>query len=60
LNGDGNVNTSDLHQLLAALRTSSSGENDLFDLNGDGWITTEDIRRLVRSYTLQRTGLGVR
>jgi hypothetical protein len=54
LNGDGYVDTTDLHRLLTALHTPSSGLNDPFDLDGDGWITAKDIRRLSRGFTQAR------
>ena len=47
LNGDGQVDTSDLNIILAALNTPANGPSDARDLNHDGVINALDARILV-------------
>jgi hypothetical protein len=47
LNGDGQVDKSDLNIIMAALNTSANGLNDARDLNHDGLINALDARILV-------------
>jgi len=47
LNGDGQVDKSDLNILMDALNTPANGPNDARDLNHDGVINALDARILV-------------
>ena len=54
IDGDSDVDNSDLAKITSALNTKASGLNDLRDLNGDGMITALDARKLVTLCTRPR------